>query len=395
MSGFSEALRVSYEDEMPYFYLLSLLPGFGGKAYKRAEDIFESPSEIFRANRQKLSDSHMFSEKQIDRIFDIKKNTDIRGHYEEMLDKGIRMLTLNSDDYPEKLKKIKDAPPFLFLKGRLFEKNAVTVSVIGARECTVYGQNVAKRLGELLATEGISLISGMARGIDSISQNAAVNSGGYSLAVLGGGVDICYPRESLALYEKLCKTGGIISEHAPGTAPLPNFFAARNRIISGLSDVVCVVEAKEKSGTLITVDCALDQGKEIFAVPGRITDITSFGTNELIRQGAGIISDLAGFVGDIVSSYGLSQKQEKVPSKNISSYNLTKGEIDILRVLDMESFTPDLLSERVSIPSFEILGICVLLSTKGLLNNVGAGRFVPTEKGIEVRNSLERCQKNP
>lgn len=394
MSGFSEALRMSYDEEIQYFYLLSMVSGFGVKGYKRAEEVFESPSEIFRSDREKLYNSHVFTEKQIERILNIGKNTDGRHLYEDMLDKGIRMLTLNCSEYPSKLKKIKDAPPFLFVKGRLFSEETVTVSVIGARECTAYGQNVARRLGELLATEGICLVSGMARGIDSIAQNAAVNAGGYSLAVLGGGVDICYPRESLALYERLGKTGGIVSEHAPGTAPLPNFFAARNRIISGLSDVICVVEAKEKSGTLITVDCALDQGREIFAVPGRITDITSFGTNELIRQGAGIISDLAGFVEDLTTSYGISRKEGKLPAKDISSYNLSKGEIMILSVVDMESFTPDLLSERLPIPSFEILGICVLLCTKGLLHNVGAGRFVPTDKGIEIRNRLKSGGKN-
>ena len=290
------------------------------------------------------------------------------------------------------LKEIKDAPPIVFLKGELSEEYVPTVSIIGARECSVYGANVAKRLGELFSEAGVAVISGMARGIDSIAQTAAVDSGGYSLALLGGGVDVIYPKESSGLYYKLLKTGGIMSEHAPGTGPKPHYFALRNRLISGLSDAVCVVEAKAQSGTLITVDTALEQGREVYAVPGRISDITSFGTNELIRQGAGIISDLDGFVADFISAYSFrtltkgktAAKEKDKPSTDF----LTANEKLALKGADEDSVTADILSMKTGLPAYELIGICVGLCQKGMFKSVGAGRFVVSDRGAKIKEVL-------
>jgi DNA processing protein len=162
--------------------------------------------------------------------------------------------------------------------------------MVGARECSEYGKRMAKLFGERLALAGIQIISGMARGIDGISQQAAFNVGGYSLGVLGCGIDICYPSENRRLYDNLADAGCLCSEYPPGTEPNAAFFPRRNRIISALSDAVLVVEARERSGSLITVDMALEQGREIYAVPGRANDILSSGCNRLIRQGAGLVN---------------------------------------------------------------------------------------------------------
>lgn len=379
-----------------YLFFLSKAIGAGIKTYERSLNTFGAASRIYKATEKELTASNAFTKRQIEKMCEFKKEHNIFKEYEEMVKKGICFISLEDEEYPERLRKIADAPPFLYLLGRLPDEKLPSISVIGARECTVYGNNVASRLGELLAMEKIPLISGMARGIDSVSQNAATLAGGYSLAVLGGGVDICYPRESVRLYERLLECGGIISEFPPGTAPQPQYFAIRNRIISGLSDAICVVEAKERSGTLITVDCALEQGKEIFAVPGRITDVTSFGTNELIRQGAGIISDLDGFVKDFVASYGgACQLPPPTPSKDFSNLNLSSNELTVLRTMDDNSFTPDQMSEKIGIPSYEILGICVLLASRGLLKNAGAGRFFATREGIRLRNAILLAQSEP
>ncbi len=199
---------------------------------------------------------------------------------------GMKFAAAGDTDFPERLRRIPDCPFGLFYLGGLPRDDVPSVAVIGARRCSGYGRAAAQKAAKMLARCGVQVISGMAFGIDGIAQEEVVRCGGKSYAVLGCGADVCYPQEHLGLYRRLRQTGGVISEFAPGTAPLAGHFPLRNRIISGLADTVIVVEAAERSGTLITADCALDQGKEVFAVPGRITDPVSAGCNRLIAQGA-------------------------------------------------------------------------------------------------------------
>ncbi len=206
-----------------------------------------------------------------------------------MSEETISFITPFDSGYPERLKNIPDAPAGLYIGGRLPEDTEIAVAVVGARECSEYGRYVAQKLGAFLGENKVTVVSGMARGIDGISQWAALEAGGTSIGVLGCGPDICYPAQNRKLYDRLLRQGAVLSEYALGTPPKPAHFPARNRIVSGLSDAVVVVEAREKSGTLITVDMALEQGREVFVVPGRITDSLSDGCNRLIRQGAGIL----------------------------------------------------------------------------------------------------------
>ncbi len=207
----------------------------------------------------------------------------------KLRDKDIKMVCVGDSDYPEKLMPYMDRPEVLFYKGRLPDKDKPIVAMVGARACSNYGRTMAKKIAGDLAYNNVQIISGMARGIDTYSQLGAVEAGGATFAVLGCGVDICYPTENIELYENIIKTGGIISEYPPGDKPLAWHFPMRNRIISGLSDKVVVVEAKEKSGSLITVEWALEQGKDVMAVPGRVDDKLSEGCNRLIRSGAGLV----------------------------------------------------------------------------------------------------------
>lgn len=207
----------------------------------------------------------------------------------KLRDKDIKMVCVGDRDYPEKLMPYRDRPEVLFYKGRLPDKDKPIVAMVGARACSNYGRTMAKKIAGDLAYNNVQIISGMARGIDTYSQLGAVEAGGATFAVLGCGVDICYPTENIELYENIIKTGGIISEYPPGDKPLAWHFPMRNRIISGLSDKVVVVEAKEKSGSLITVEWALEQGKDVMAVPGRVDDKLSEGCNRLIRSGAGLV----------------------------------------------------------------------------------------------------------
>lgn len=192
-------------------------------------------------------------------------------------------------EYPDKLKNIPDAPAGLYVRGKVPVESEITVAVVGARDCSEYGRYVAEELGSFLGKSGVTVVSGMARGIDGISQWAALEAGGTSIGILGCGVDICYPARNRALFDRLSEQGTIISKYPPGTPPRPMNFPARNRIVSGLADAVVVIEARCRSGTLITVDMALEQGKEVFVVPGRVTDRLSDGCNRLIKQGAAIM----------------------------------------------------------------------------------------------------------
>lgn len=210
--------------------------------------------------------------------------------------KNIKIVTAMNDDYPARLRGITDAPILLYVKGKLPREDKPAVAIIGARACSAYGKAVAHSFAGELAVRGVQIISGMARGIDGIGQESAVNAGGETFAVLGNGVDVCYPKEHRGLYDAILTRGGLISEYFPGTEPQPAYFPERNRIISGLSDLVLVVEARKRSGTYITVTQALEQGREVYAVPGRVTDALSDGCNVLIKDGAGIADSVSGIM---------------------------------------------------------------------------------------------------
>ena len=206
---------------------------------------------------------------------------------EEMAKSGIGFVSALEKGFPKKLREIPDPPFGLYYKGSMPSEEEPAAAIIGARLASGYGREQARRFGRQIGARGIAVISGMARGIDGISQKAALDAGGKSYAVLGCGVDICYPEENRELYERLQQEGGVLSEYPPGMQPVAKLFPPRNRIISGLSDLVLVIEARKKSGTLITVDMALEQGREVYALPGRVSDSLSDGCNRLIRQGAG------------------------------------------------------------------------------------------------------------
>ena len=200
----------------------------------------------------------------------------------------ITFVTDCDEGYPERLRNMEDRPRTLYFRGDLPEDDVPAVAIIGARNCSPYGEYTASEFGAYLARQGVNIISGMARGIDGISQKGALEGGGKTFAVLGSGVDVCYPASNRALYGEILQNGGILSIFPPGSAPEPFHFLQRNAIVSALADIVLVIEARASSGTCNTVEHALRQGREIYAVPGRITDRLSDGCNILLRQGAGV-----------------------------------------------------------------------------------------------------------
>ena len=240
-----------------------------------------------------MSKNHMISELGLSQKLSdyIDENRPGEEHlindYEKMSDRGISYVNYTDDDFPDKLRNIASPPYGLFVKGTLPDPSTPSVAVVGARDCSEYGRLMAEYFGTRLAKEGVQVISGMAWGIDGIAQSAALAVGGRSFAVMGCGVDITYPAKNAALYRRLCSEGnGVISEYAPKTPAIARQFPPRNRIISALSDVLIVVEARARSGTLITVDMAIDQGRTVMVVPGRLTDNLSVGCLKLLYQGA-------------------------------------------------------------------------------------------------------------
>jgi len=213
-----------------------------------------------------------------------------------------KMVTWEDEDYPACLREIYDPPAVFFYRGTLRVDDRPCVAVVGSRRCTHYGRMVAGELGAGLARAGLPVVSGMARGIDTAAHRGALDAGGYTVAVLGSGLDVCYPRENSKLMEEIVSSGAVISEFPPGSPPEPWHFPVRNRVIAGLSRGVVVVEAAARSGALITAELALEQGRDVMAVPGNVTSSASRGTNRLIKQGARLVED----VEDVLDELGVA-----------------------------------------------------------------------------------------
>lgn len=251
--------------------------------------------------------------------------------YKDYIEKGIQYTFYRMKDFPDKLKNIPDPPFGIYYRGMLPESDRPSIAMIGARKYSDYGRCMAEQFAAYFGRNRITVISGMALGVDGISQRAALKSGGISYGVLGCGVDVVYPETNRNLYEQLVCQGGVISEYPPGTAPKAGLFPQRNRIISALADVILVVEARPKSGTLITVDMALEQGKEVYVIPGRCTDQLSMGCNRLLRQGA-LVATCAE---DIMQDMGWHQMDHTEETTDKQYENLSKAAVDILAVLDV------------------------------------------------------------
>jgi len=269
-----------------YWYWLSSVPGMGFATMEKLFKTFKNPEEIFKASNTLIENLEGITLHRRNAILASRDRGKIKRDFEKLKKENITFLPFSSESYPDSLKQLYDPPVALFVRGSLPPERSVKIGVVGARECTPYGREITRSLSRELAASGITIISGMARGVDSMSHIAALSCEGKTYAVLGNGVDICYPSSHYSLYWELIEKGGIISEFPPGTRPERRNFPRRNRIIAALSDGILVTEAKKKSGSLITAEFALELGRDIFAVPGRIGDSLSEGCNDLIKAGA-------------------------------------------------------------------------------------------------------------
>lgn len=360
--------------DKPYQYWLMNVRGVGKRRKILLLQKLGTAGEVYRASEKLLRT--LAGEQAAEKILESRKNWNVFTEYEMLCGQKIKFTCCQDPDYPGRLSEIPDAPFALYYQGRLPADEVPSAAIIGARACSEYGVYAAREFGSKLGAAGIQIISGLAMGIDGISQEAALDAGGESFAVMGCGVDICYPKSNRSVYEKCRERGGILSEYPPGTEPRAALFPPRNRLISGFADVVLVIEAREKSGTLITVDMALEQGKEVYALPGRITDSLSRGCNQLFRQGAGvavapgdILEVLCGFGSSInIEETARESTGEVLSGREASWINiLSEQEMQVYRCLEALPKTAEEIWRQTgrSLTFREVTGTLVELCIKG------------------------------
>lgn len=345
--------------ELPYWVATSAIPGVGTatfnfllKYFKTLKKFWDSPEE----NVKKLK----LDAKTRESIIEFRKKVDPKVYLSTVYERGIKVVSLTDRDYPANLRAISDAPPVLYFRGELLPQDDLALGVVGARFATVYGRQVTEKLVFDLVNQGLTIVSGLARGIDSMAHRAALEAGGRTIAVLGCGVDLIYPPENKNLAEQIVKNGAIVSEFPLGFPSVPSNFPARNRIISGLSLGVLVTEAAIDSGSLITAGQAAEQGREVFAVPGPINSKMSAGANNLLKEGVHPATEAA----DILQILDIERKQAQVKSKSIGKPKdktqakimelLADGNLHIDKIAQSTGFNVEVVSSALG--QMELIG---------------------------------------
>jgi DNA processing protein len=307
---------------------------------------------------------------------------DLEREVQRVLEADAHAVTWEDSDYPRLLREVPAPPPLLYVRGRLVEDDVWAVGVVGTRRATHYGKEVTRRLVMGLAQSGVTTTSGLARGIDGIAHETALEAGGRTIAVLGSGIDRIYPPEHRKLADKIAGCSAIISEYPLGTPPEAGNFPPRNRIISGLSLGVLITEAGMRSGALITADYAAEQGRDVFAVPGSILNSGSAGTNRLIQEGAKAVVS----VEDILNELNLTMVVEHAQARRILP--ATDTEATILEHLGAEPVHVDLIGRLTGMPIAEVTGTLTLMELKGMVRQVGGMTYVTARETLEKSDGL-------
>lgn len=361
-------------DQKAYWVGFNHIKGIGSVRLKSLVDFFSDLSVAWQAPAEALQAAGL-PPKIIQNLQRFRKQVDLELLYQSILDKGIQIITLLDESYPRRLKEIEQPPPVLYMGGQLIDEDDWTVAVVGTRRMTAYGRQATAELSNFLGHNGITLVSGLARGVDGLAHKTILDSGGRTIAVLGSGVDRIYPPENRQLAARIIENGAIISDYAPGTPPEGINFPPRNRIISGLSLATIVVEAGETSGALITASFAAEQGREVFAIPGNIYSLQSKGTNRLIQQGAIPLLSME----DILETLNLEKIHvQRHVRKLIPADDMEKR---LLTVLNFEPKHIDEISEELEIPVEKVSASLALMELKGMVQQLGGMNY------IQVRES--------
>lgn len=359
------------EEEYDWLWFCAV-PGAAGRYQQKLLEIFGTPRQLRQAILDRSGAFLGLEGKWQSVLSTHQKDFQEKDEYNRYQEKKIGFVSCRHPKYPKPLLSLPDPPAGLFYLGRLPGERERCVAMVGARSCSAYGRNMARQLAGALAECGVSVVSGMAYGIDAHSQDACLEAGGQSYGVLGCGVDICYPQENYRLYQRLSEQGGVLSEFLPGTPPLPHHFPVRNRIISGLCELVIVVEARKRSGTLITADQALEQGRDVYVFPGRVGDGLSEGCNRLIAQGAGIITGIDGFLKERGYASAGQAGSEKM------KLTLATPEKLVYSCLDSGSRSLTEIAEASGLPANAVMAALVRLQMKGLVLETAKSNYAKT-----------------
>lgn len=339
------------------------------KKQKELLDIFIHPKELYKINPDIIKES--LTELEYQRFLTSRDETVIRSGYDALRKDEIRFITSKEAAYPNRLRKIYDAPYGIFQKGQPYEEKELSIAIVGSRYPTTYGLEITKIFAKELAEAGVQIISGLARGVDGAAHRAIIEKRGQAVGVLGCGIDLIYPKQNFQLFYEMYENQTVISEYPPGSEPLKWHFPERNRIISGLSDGILVTEARARSGSLITADCGLDQNKEVFAVPGMITDKHCQGCHGLIKQGAKLVENVDDILTEFSEFTGFSRKFPKLHAKSLAMAEK--------RVYDMLSLKPKHIDEILSASGFsyeEVIKALFQLEAKGYIKQTHQNLYI-------------------
>lgn len=351
---------------------LSSIPFLSSFKIASLLQVFSCAREIYTANDSLLLKCGALDNKDLEMLIAYRKIHSAEEQELLLIQNGISYVSIEEDAYPKRLRYISNPPYGLFYIGHLPKEEAKAVAMVGARGRSNYGSIYAEKIAEQLGILGVSVISGMARGIDADAHKGCLKVSGNTYAILGCGVDVCYPRQNEFIYRELMEHGGIISEYPLGVQPQNWHFPERNRIVAGMSDVVVVIEARKKSGSLITADFAMEQGKDVYALPGRISDSLSEGCHELIRQGAGIISNIEDFLFD------LNLKEVRPIQMNFQKNLLEKEELLVYSLLDFCPVSLGKIIEETGLSLSKALITIKKLEEKGFIREISPNYYIQT-----------------
>jgi len=355
--------------EKRFWIAFNLIKGIGAVRLQALIQHFGDLEAAWKADPAELAEAGL-GQKVIERILEAREKVDLEKLCEKIASQGIQVLTWQDEMYPARLKEIDQPPPVLYVRGDYQPDDLFAVALVGTRRVTAYGRQIAEETASFLAANGITVVSGLARGVDAVAHQAALQAGGRTIAVLGSGVDRIYPPEHRRLAEQIQERGAIISDYAPGTPPDASNFPPRNRIISGLSLAVVVIEAGETSGALITAQFAAEQGREVFAVPGSILAPQSKGTNKLIQQGAQPLLN----AGDLMQALDLTRMGAHKAARKALPADQTEARL--LSLLGNEPLHVDEIRNQTDLPIEKVSAALALMELKGMVRQVGGMNYV-------------------
>ncbi len=356
-------------DDKKYWIGFNLIKGIGAVRMQALIQYFGDLEVAWKAPPIELAQARL-GKKLIERVIQAREGVDLEMLWDKIHKQGIKILTWQDESYPQRLKEIDQPPPVLYIRGDYLPDDLFAVAIVGTRRVTPYGRQITEELSAFLAANGITVISGLARGVDAIAHQTTLKAGGRSIGVLGSGVDKIYPPEHRGMAEQMMQRGAIISDYAPGTPPDASNFPPRNRIISGLSLAVVVIEAGETSGALITAEFAAEQGREIFAVPGSILAPQSKGTNKLIQNGALPLLS----VNDLMQALDLTRMGEHKAARKVIPADETEARL--MNVLGNEPLHVDEIRNQSELPIEKVSAALALMELKGMVRQVGGMNYV-------------------